>query len=744
MANIKKTFNFRNGVQVDDDNLIVNATGLVGIGTTIPTEALDVRGTAKVVGLVTSQEGFVGVFTAHTSSLGTVALSTSIIGAGVSIKSGIITSNAASGLVTYYGDARFLQGMPTSQWDDIDVGLGYTSIFNTGGNVGVSTGDPRNSFQVGGNVRTGQIGVGINSDGHIKASGIITATGLDINGDIDIDGQTNLDNVSVAGVSTFTGTIDANGNVDVAGTLDVDGHAEFDNVNIAGVSTVATLNATNVNIAGLSTHRVAFTNASDNLTDSDDLTFNDTTNTLNVVGTTDTDQLNVSGLSTFAAAVSFTSTINANDDITIADAKQINVGNGSDLQISHENDVSLIRDTRAGVGATLAIGADKLILRNKDGNEPYLEANDNGSVKIYYDFFPKLETSGVGVTVYNQLDTTNIVASGVITATTELNSPLVGVGTDDPATDIQVRKAGAAQIRVTSDTDAAIVSIGRVAGASNGANAAFRHGNNNAGFPYSKSNSLDLINYDTGSVNFYLNGANQNAGIGSFHWHKGTSTPLMTLNAAGNLGIGITQPEYKLHVSGVSTFVGDVTCGNNLVIGGNLTLSAGSFTGNVTGNLTGNVDGLLNGTPVGMNTISLLEADDGIGIGVTSGGKRFRINNNNATQFYVSNSGQVGVCTNWTFTDVKFAVPDSVSIFSVIGVGTISPRCAADFEFAGGRSNESNANITKRFMIPPKLDNAGRGNLTGLVAGAMIFNVSTNKLNVYNGTAWREVTDGAV
>ena len=38
MANIKKSFNFRNGVQVDDDNLKVSATGLVGIGTTVPTE----------------------------------------------------------------------------------------------------------------------------------------------------------------------------------------------------------------------------------------------------------------------------------------------------------------------------------------------------------------------------------------------------------------------------------------------------------------------------------------------------------------------------------------------------------------------------------------------------------------------------------------------------------------------------------------------------------------------------------
>jgi len=49
MANIKKAFNFRNGVQVDDDNLIVNANGLVGVGTTVPTEALDVRGKVKVI-----------------------------------------------------------------------------------------------------------------------------------------------------------------------------------------------------------------------------------------------------------------------------------------------------------------------------------------------------------------------------------------------------------------------------------------------------------------------------------------------------------------------------------------------------------------------------------------------------------------------------------------------------------------------------------------------------------------------
>ena len=44
MANISKSFNFRNGVNVDDDNLVVNRLGLVGIGTTVPEYELDVYG----------------------------------------------------------------------------------------------------------------------------------------------------------------------------------------------------------------------------------------------------------------------------------------------------------------------------------------------------------------------------------------------------------------------------------------------------------------------------------------------------------------------------------------------------------------------------------------------------------------------------------------------------------------------------------------------------------------------------
>ena len=165
MADYRKSFNFRNGVQVDNDNFLVNSTGLVGIGTTVPTEALDVRGNVKVVGLATIQDAFIAIGTALDFRVGIT-----------SIHAGLITATTSSGIVTYYGDGRYLQGLPTSQWVDIDAGLGYTSIY-AAGNVGVATNDPRYTFQVGGNTNVSDFssGVGINSTGDINATGIITA-----------------------------------------------------------------------------------------------------------------------------------------------------------------------------------------------------------------------------------------------------------------------------------------------------------------------------------------------------------------------------------------------------------------------------------------------------------------------------------------------------------------------------------------------------------------------------------------
>jgi hypothetical protein len=48
--------------------------------------------------------------------------------------------------------------------------------------------------------------VGTTTTGQLAVTGVSTFTGaIDANGDLDVDGHTNLDNISVAGISTFTG-----------------------------------------------------------------------------------------------------------------------------------------------------------------------------------------------------------------------------------------------------------------------------------------------------------------------------------------------------------------------------------------------------------------------------------------------------------------------------------------------------------------------------------------------------------
>ena len=135
---------------------------------------------------------------------------------------------------------------------------------------------------------------------------------VDIGGDLDVDGHTNLDNVSVAGVSTFSGAVTANstlqvvdelsisdtivhsgdgntkirfpdadtfsvetagserlriasgvstfaGNVDANGDLDVDGHTNLDNVSIAGVTTSSNkvqVNSLGVGIVPIDHHHI--------------------------------------------------------------------------------------------------------------------------------------------------------------------------------------------------------------------------------------------------------------------------------------------------------------------------------------------------------------------------------------------------------------------------------------------------------------------------------------------------------
>ena len=220
---------------------------------------MDVRGDVKVVGLVSATTGTItGDLTVNGNLIANgFNYSNGQVGAGVSVgaPAGIITSPTTTGIVTYYGDGKYLLNLPNSQWVDIDVGLGFTSIYARGW-VGVQTSDPRYPLQIGGALVNGSIagGVGIGSTGDIHATGIITAGKFSgsLNGNVTSGvstlGIATADSFVVNGIGTADGFVgpltgDVTGNVTgrVTGNL-------VGNVYATGISTFGDLTVTSGDI----------------------------------------------------------------------------------------------------------------------------------------------------------------------------------------------------------------------------------------------------------------------------------------------------------------------------------------------------------------------------------------------------------------------------------------------------------------------------------------------------------------
>ena len=158
----------------------------------------------------------------------------------------------------------------------------------------------------------------------------------------------------------------------------------------------------------------------------------------------------------------------------------------------------------------------------------------------------------------------------------------IGVKTTTPSSDIHVRKNIQTEIQVTSDSNASLIGLGRSESIT-GYNGVLRYGNTDAAFSQFSgigvtSYSLDVMNYGPGNINFYLNPSNIAGTTGGFFWHKETQR-LMALTSAGNLGVGLTNPTYKLQVNGTAYVSGDVEFGDNLNLTSNLILASGGKIG---------------------------------------------------------------------------------------------------------------------------------------------------------------------
>jgi hypothetical protein len=618
MANINKSFNFRNGVQVDNDNFIVNPNGLVGIGTSIPTESLDVYGTAKITGLVT------------TTSLAVSGVSTFY--SDVKVGSGI-TLSPSTGSVTaiaFYGNGATLSnivGYSTEAWI---INIAKTGISTTL-NVGIGTTNAQYSLQVGQNPSTGNGFVVDGITGNVKTTGIITAGYFSGNG-------SSLTSLSASNISS--------------GTLD---NARLPSNISVGIVTANTFSGS---LSG-----------------------------------------NVTGIASTALSLSGTPNI----IVGFATATQF-IGN-----------VTGIASTALSLSGSPSITVTNI-------------------------------SSGI-ITAVNLVS--GISSVGVSTVSTRLYAESIGVGTNSPVSNIHVRKTSTSTLQLTSDSAESTITIGRSTTLT-GNNGALRFGNTSNLFPYSDAYSLDILNYGLGNVNFYLEASNVSAaGTGSFYWHrKPNFAELMTLTYDGNLGIGVTLPTNTIHVSGTSTVTSDSYVGNNLYVKNNLivtndltvngtpTFTGGSISANLLGNVTGTLIGNVYASS-GVSTFTQTRINNRLGIGTDA--SLYQIEIGTAPNKVLISNSSIGINTTTITAGVGIDCQTEEALFRGIGIGTTSINfsCYVDFSNAGVNDNVQYG----RYMLPPKITTAERDflivpNSGQPFAGALIYNKSVNRLEVWNGTGW--------
>jgi len=559
MANINKSFNFRNGVQVDDDNFIVNANGLVGIGTSIPREILDVYGTAKITGLVTTTNLVVtGVSTFYSDVK---------VGSAITFYSstGIVSATA------FYGSAAGLTGIFSIATDGWIVNAGTLSSTSK---VGIGTTFPYYSLQVGNNPLTGN-GFSVDAiTGNVNTTGILTASNLKT-------------------IGSITG------------------------YNFSGFGTGITgINATNISNGTLNNSRLP-------------------------------SSINLTGIITGYSFSGF------GTDITGINATNISNGTLNNSRLPTNLNISGIITANSGVVTSLTVGFASITNLYVSGVTTSLQGFVGNLVGIAS---TALSLSGSPSITVSDINSSNII-SGIITASTRVYAESIGVGTISPSADIHIRRNSSSTLQVTSDSAEAIIAIGRSISLT-GSNGALRFGNTSANTPYSTPKSLDIINYDSGNLNFYLQLGSPTQ-TGTFNWFKGQTapnSPIMTLTYAGYLGIGITLPQHNIHVSGTSTVSGNSYVGGNFYVAQNTfiigSVTANGFNGNATTSTTAttatNAQGLT-GTP--NITVGIVTANGFTTVGIVT-----------ATNGFISGVG----------TAVQISTVGNKLFFTVPGVGSTS------------------------------------------------------------------------
>ena len=525
MANYNKSFNFRNGVQVDDDNFIVNANGLVGIGTSIPTESLDVYGTAKITGLVTATNlAITGVSTFYSN---------------VRVGSGI-TFNASAGIVSataFYGSAASLTGIYAIAVDGWYVNAGNLS---TTSKVGIGTTLPNYSLQVGRDPITGN-GLSIDAlTGNVNTTGILTAPSFvgTLTGNL-------TGNVNSIGISTFS-TLKVGTGVTISGgivtaTSFVGPLTGTVTGNVTGIaSTALSLSGTPNIIVGFATATQFIGNITGIASTALSLSGSPSITVTNINATN-------SGIITAVNIVSGISSVGVSTVSTRLYAESIGVGTNSPSSDIHirRSSVSRLQVTSDTAEAIIAIGRSTtltgsngaLIFGNTSGLYPYSLGGNTldivnygtGNINSYLDY----GTAGVGPGNFNWIYGQNP-TNPLMSLTYQGN---LGLGVTNPTVKLQVSGIASVSTLVSQNITATGNVTATGAGTSTSVQTLYVYGG--------KNQILD----STGTPVFSEVNINAVSGVSTFFDINVTNNAYFATDS--KIGIGLTLPPLaKLHLAG--------------------------------------------------------------------------------------------------------------------------------------------------------------------------------------------------